>query len=670
MATNFPGSLDTFGAGGTIGGPFVDAAPPVDLFVDIAADFRSNLNDAMLAVQSRVGLTNSTDPGSLSWATLAAGGVNNLGLRFAQDETGWPGAVGESGIFLKDGTLEPMFHRAGEPVGTFYSMLGGGSSGDLQDAYNASSDPATIAMSGTKNMVFHTHSSGAAFALANEAGTNYFITADETSGDLLLGDSTTIRLNLDGRVISDIQFDGSLHYLSNTSASVGIRTLGTGDVLLDSVGRIIATSVSSMSLVSDAKVTVSSTAGTIDVDTTTGADINIFSGDKIVIRSGGAGGEEMSLLTGSDDPTSVAKWAHRGSLYLRDTGAAGELYVKQDNASSTNWTLLGVGGAGTLQSVYNASGTPAVLAMSGATKHLNFRTNSAGSSFILSDQADASTFIVADESSGDMKLGDGTVYTLNMDGRVSSNIQFDGASRNLQNTGPLTVQTGGVGPIDLSILGSGILTLQGLTIDLQSGGAVGEIMNLVTGTTDPTSVAATGTRGSLYLRDTGAAGELYVKQDNGSSTNWTQLGAGGAATLQTAYDAGNTIVTSGGNNILITGSESFIWDNAATKAFTVGLGTTPHNNISGLFRVGMSAGADGAHAVACNASNLAGNNGREFGAFKATVTDASDLDDTDIIYAYQANLSMLGDGPGAGASGRHLRSVAIHHSWFGSGHLR
>ena len=96
MATNFPTSFDTLGAGGTIGGPFVDAAPPVDPFEDIAADFRSSLNDAMLAVQSRVGLTDSTDTGSLSWATVSIGGVNNLGLRFAQDQSQWPGTVGES----------------------------------------------------------------------------------------------------------------------------------------------------------------------------------------------------------------------------------------------------------------------------------------------------------------------------------------------------------------------------------------------------------------------------------------------------------------------------------------------------------------------------------------------------------------------------------------------
>lgn len=51
------------------------------------------------------------------------------------------------------------------------------------------------------------------------------------------------------------------------------------------------------------------------------------------------------ILTGSDDPTSVAKSAPKGSLYLRQTGSGdGSVFVKLDNGSSTNWTQLGSGG--------------------------------------------------------------------------------------------------------------------------------------------------------------------------------------------------------------------------------------------------------------------------------------------------------------------------------------
>ena len=665
MPTNFPGSLDTLGAGGTLGGPFIDAAAPVDLFEDIAADFRSNTNDALLAVQARVGLTDDTNPGSLSWATISVGGVNNLGLRFAQEESEWPGEVAESGIFLKDGTFEPMFHRAGETKATFYSMLGGGGGGGtLQDAYDASATPAIVTLASGKPTIFLTDATGG-FIVAESTSTYGFLSADETTAELVVGDNTGITVNIAGKLSADLGFDGSAHSIEN-SANLFVRTTGASDLSLisgndafvNTVGVFNVTagtnslySGGNLSFLGTGKVTVGSSAGGVDLDTTTGSDISLLSGDKIIIRSGGAGSEEMSLLTGSDDPSSVAKWAQRGSLYLRDDGAAGELYIKQDNASSTNWNQLGAGGGGgTLQDAYDASGVPAVIAMTGATKHVNFRTHSTGASFIVSDQADANTFISADESAGSMTLGSTTVYTLDLDGHVASNIQFTGGARSILNTSPLTIETAGVGPMAISVLASGVLTLRGLAVDLQSGGGGGEIMNLVTGTTDPSSVAATGTRGSLFLRDTGAAGELYVKQDDGSSTNWTQLGVGGGGTLQDAYDAGNAIVTAGGLPLAISGPEDFLWQSDASNFFFLGSASIESTVTAGLLGLVNLVGVDEFKGIKVLVGNNPGNNGWEFGAFHADVTNASDMLDTEVIYGHSAKMTMLGDGPGAGFS--------------------
>ena len=50
--------------------------------------------------------------------------------------------------------------------------------------------------------------------------------------------------------------------------------------------------------------------------------------------------DDAYILTGSDNPTSVAKDAPRGSLYLRNSGSTGTAYLKQDNGSSTNWSLV------------------------------------------------------------------------------------------------------------------------------------------------------------------------------------------------------------------------------------------------------------------------------------------------------------------------------------------
>lgn len=49
--------------------------------------------------------------------------------------------------------------------------------------------------------------------------------------------------------------------------------------------------------------------------------------------------ETAYIVTGTADPSSSATDAPKGSLYLRQ-GATGAAYVKTDNGSSTNWTLL------------------------------------------------------------------------------------------------------------------------------------------------------------------------------------------------------------------------------------------------------------------------------------------------------------------------------------------
>jgi len=51
-------------------------------------------------------------------------------------------------------------------------------------------------------------------------------------------------------------------------------------------------------------------------------------------------GDDARILTGTDDPSSVAKDAERGSVYLRDTGSDGRLYIKNDDGSSTNWSQI------------------------------------------------------------------------------------------------------------------------------------------------------------------------------------------------------------------------------------------------------------------------------------------------------------------------------------------
>lgn len=56
--------------------------------------------------------------------------------------------------------------------------------------------------------------------------------------------------------------------------------------------------------------------------------------------------DNAKILQGTDDPTSVAKDAPIGSIYLRTGASGGDIYKKLDAGSTTNWEILGTGGSG------------------------------------------------------------------------------------------------------------------------------------------------------------------------------------------------------------------------------------------------------------------------------------------------------------------------------------
>ena len=71
------------------------------------------------------------------------------------------------------------------------------------------------------------------------------------------------------------------------------------------------------------------------------AEACIFSGGNIqCLNDTVTLNDSAFVMQGTDNPTSTAKDAPQGSLYLRTGASGGTLYVKQDSGSSTNWTAL------------------------------------------------------------------------------------------------------------------------------------------------------------------------------------------------------------------------------------------------------------------------------------------------------------------------------------------
>jgi hypothetical protein len=154
--------------------------------------------------------------------------------------------VAESGIFLKDTTFEPMFHRSGEPVGTFYSMIAGGVPDTLQTSYDAGNAITLSGVSGDLNFTVP-QAAGVDFLVEDDLNQR-FLETDSAASRLDFGDAA-ITLRFVGQLSSGITFDGVGAYLIqntndldliastnlNLEGNSGIRfTSSGGNILYDS----------------------------------------------------------------------------------------------------------------------------------------------------------------------------------------------------------------------------------------------------------------------------------------------------------------------------------------------------------------------------------------------------------------------------------------------------
>lgn len=84
-------------------------------------------------------------------------------------------------------------------------------------------------------------------------------------------------------------------------------------------------------------------------------------------------------------------------------------------------------------------------------------------------------------------------------------------------------------------MGSAVIFSGTDVLTLKSHIDMNRTVKILQGTADPTSSAPeTAPKGSIYLRTGASGGTAYLKQDAGSTTNWTLITTGSAATQ---YDA-------------------------------------------------------------------------------------------------------------------------------------
>ena len=485
---------------------------------------------------------------------------------------------------------------------------------DLQEAYVQGNTITTSA--GEGNVTF--------------AGTESFVVT--TSGGI---DLNTV---LDADVtVFDVQMTGTNGFSIDGTAASNV-SVTAGDLTLSTItsGALIGTSAAGIDLNAATTVTVDTadaadasgnditlTAGTSTAGTADGASIILTPGDGdttgtagfvnitspadqgeilLQIESTGTGANAVGFFTGTGAPSGVVT-ADAGSLYLRDTGTGGEVYVNTSTGSGTSWTLLAAGGGNSLQAAYAVGNTIVTNSTDG-----DFDVS--GSEAISLDASAASNFTVASAgltlsttTSGTLLVSSAGLVDIdaaaNLDVDVTGTMDFlstgafsidgTGASNVTATSGNLTLSTATTGNVTLTPAGSlifdyatwpaadgssgQVLETDGAgALSWATGGSGGSAWSEETAqTTDATAgvtiatpipTVTDGTQHSvevLISAESGGANTYFRRQvftfyrDGGGSVHWTTeingvearrgLGAGVTATLSVSGNAVLVTVT-------------------------------------------------------------------------------------------------------------------------------
>jgi hypothetical protein len=369
-------------------------------------------------------------------------------------------------------------------------------------------------------------------------------------------------------------------------------------------------------------------ANTSAVDISTGVSETLPVVD--LINTTGA----ASLFTGTSDPSGSIT-GDAGSLFLRDTGSGGELYVNTSTGSGTTWSLLAAAtGSVSLQSAYETGASITVstaegtLAISGTVDDAQTVMSLTGGAHTastaenlldISNDADSTGYAVQINNLGsgnalDVQDGGGSVLTVNGAGAVSL------TPTSGQNA---TITAAGAGAVDITS-GSGGVSITGaassataividdgtntyLTIDsvdtqIEQGQFFDTGTNVGQGLTYANNSGAAIAAGKLVATDTNTTLQVIeADATSGSATNLTSRITG--VTTESIANAGTGKVnTAHGVHMNITFTGAVATSDIGKVAYldTTGNATLTAPSASGDFvvEVGIVQGANGGAGTA------------------------------------------------------------------------
>lgn len=267
----------------------------------------------------------------------------------------------------------------------------------------------------------------------------------------------------------------------------------------------------------------------------------------------GSGGNPTVTGTTVDNPPA-------GSLMLQTNGTA---YLKT-GAGATAWSVLATGGAVTLDSVINA-GSP--------DNNVNIP---AGNPLILNGTG---TFTLNALIGSNFTFLKETNHTISVDTSTTTSA----AGGNLTLTAGTGAATSGVGG-DLILNGGtgngaahgGVFVASARTVATQGAALTitqaSVAAGIFVGTVDPSAGGGVvASEGSIFLRDAGTAGSLWIKTGAGA-TAWTQA-ATGSSSLQTAYEALNTVAVTSAEGSITFSNAADVTDVLTVNRTFAGAGT-------------------------------------------------------------------------------------------------
>ena len=510
--------------------------------------------------------------------TLTTSGLGGDSIGFFVGDSDPSGSItADAGsLFFRDtGTGSELYLNTSTGSGTAWTALATAAGATLQSAYEAGN---TITTSGAEGDVTFT-------------GTEDFVVS---VSDVLV--DTTASISLDADAASNFTVAGG---------NLDLNTTTSGEVLIDGVGGVeINSSGGAIDLGNDATtgainigtgaavrtITVGNATGAtaVDFDSGTGG----FSFDSTVpetspiltLTTSGTSGDSADMFVGDSDPNGVIT-GQAGSLFLRDTGTGGELYVNTSTGSGTAWEQVvttGAGGGLTLQTAYVGGNT---IVTSGAEGAFDV----SGTEAISLDASAASNFSVA---GGNLNFATTTSGEILLDGVDGVEINSTSGAIDIGNDANANAINIGTGAAARTVTIGNATGITGVDFDsgtggfsfdstvpettpiltLTTSGTSGDSADMFVGDSDPDGVI-TGQAGSLFLRDTATGGELYINNSTGSGTVWVEVATTddvAAVTLQAAYVNGNTIVTSGAEGAFdVSGTEAISLDASAASNFSV-----------------------------------------------------------------------------------------------------